>query len=275
MPAAALRPAAKYTWIVVWWFGGCLSAQAMAGSIPRVLVRRRACAPMMRPAGARLRAIAPACSPPSRVLISSALKILGLGNPGGASYKRGALTALQRHNVGAAALDAIASSLASAQPDSDDGSGSDSGGEDAAGGAGGGGAARPARGRKDAAAAAEWKVEKKLKASIRKVAMPLPPPLLRDYSSGHMSVDVAPSGAAGAAQPGAAGAPSEAELRAAAPLEVEVVLARPKTYMNLSGRAAKRVVEAEGLRADMLCVVHDELELPFGRVRLKNGGSHK
>jgi PTH1 family peptidyl-tRNA hydrolase len=51
-----------------------------------------------------------------------------------------------------------------------------------------------------------------------------------------------------------------------------VVLAVPTTYMNDSGRAVARLVRKQGIRPDRLVVVHDELDLPVGRARLKAGG---
>ncbi len=52
----------------------------------------------------------------------------------------------------------------------------------------------------------------------------------------------------------------------------KVLLLKPQTFMNLSGRslgAAARFFKVEP--ADVL-VVHDELDLPFGRLQLKSGG---
>ncbi len=46
----------------------------------------------------------------------------------------------------------------------------------------------------------------------------------------------------------------------------ELVLAKPQTMMNLSGVAGK------ALRAKYV-VIHDELDLPFGRLRIRKGGS--
>jgi PTH1 family peptidyl-tRNA hydrolase len=51
-----------------------------------------------------------------------------------------------------------------------------------------------------------------------------------------------------------------------------VVLAIPTTYMNESGRAIARLVRKQGIKPDRLVVVHDELDFPPGRVRLKAGG---
>ena len=52
-----------------------------------------------------------------------------------------------------------------------------------------------------------------------------------------------------------------------------VALAFPQTYMNESGRAVAALVRRYGI-ADMgrLVVVHDELDLPLGRLQVKEGG---
>jgi PTH1 family peptidyl-tRNA hydrolase len=54
----------------------------------------------------------------------------------------------------------------------------------------------------------------------------------------------------------------------------EVVLVKPQTYMNRCGAAVSEALDA--LRVDLhdLTVVHDDLDLPFGRIRIRaRGGS--
>lgn len=53
-----------------------------------------------------------------------------------------------------------------------------------------------------------------------------------------------------------------------------VVLARPRTFMNESGRAVRHLVERFGVRPDELLVIYDELDLPPGRVRVRARGGH-
>jgi PTH1 family peptidyl-tRNA hydrolase len=53
----------------------------------------------------------------------------------------------------------------------------------------------------------------------------------------------------------------------------ELVLARPQTYMNLSGRAAVHLVDRFGVAPADVIVVHDDLDLPLGRLRLRRNGS--
>jgi len=52
-----------------------------------------------------------------------------------------------------------------------------------------------------------------------------------------------------------------------------VVLAKPHTYMNLSGRAVRGLLAQFRLRPDSLIVVYDDLDLPLGRIRIRAVGS--
>lgn len=51
-----------------------------------------------------------------------------------------------------------------------------------------------------------------------------------------------------------------------------LVLAEPRTYMNRSGPAVVALLKAYGLGPADLLVVHDDLDIEFGRIRLKRGG---
>ncbi|HEV8524576.1 MAG TPA: aminoacyl-tRNA hydrolase [Terriglobales bacterium] len=56
--------------------------------------------------------------------------------------------------------------------------------------------------------------------------------------------------------------------------EQEVLLAKPETYMNLSGMAVRELVrEYEAEPARDLIVIYDELDLPLGTVRIRERGS--
>ncbi|MDR1426877.1 MAG: aminoacyl-tRNA hydrolase [Bifidobacteriaceae bacterium] len=50
------------------------------------------------------------------------------------------------------------------------------------------------------------------------------------------------------------------------------ILAKPTTYMNLSGGPVRAVAARFELPPDRIVVVHDDLDLSFGTVRLKMGG---
>jgi len=54
--------------------------------------------------------------------------------------------------------------------------------------------------------------------------------------------------------------------------EVPVTLARPRSYMNLSGRPVAALTAFYKVPPDRLVVIHDELDIPFGTLRLKLGG---
>ncbi|GEM32110.1 aminoacyl-tRNA hydrolase [Nocardia neocaledoniensis] len=52
----------------------------------------------------------------------------------------------------------------------------------------------------------------------------------------------------------------------------QILIAKPRTYMNLSGRPVAALAKFFSVPADQVIVVHDELDLPFGTIRLKQGG---
>ena len=57
----------------------------------------------------------------------------------------------------------------------------------------------------------------------------------------------------------------------------EVVLAKPQTYMNLSGMSVRELLEKYELSPADLLVMWDEVQLPFGTIRIDrkgSGGSH-
>jgi PTH1 family peptidyl-tRNA hydrolase len=51
-----------------------------------------------------------------------------------------------------------------------------------------------------------------------------------------------------------------------------VAVLRPQTYMNESGRSVGPARGAFKLDLDRIVVVHDEIDLPFGEVRVRLGG---
>lgn len=50
------------------------------------------------------------------------------------------------------------------------------------------------------------------------------------------------------------------------------VLLKPQTFMNRSGESVRPALEHCGVTAERLLVIHDELDLPLGQLRLKAGG---
>ena len=56
------------------------------------------------------------------------------------------------------------------------------------------------------------------------------------------------------------------------PEPVKLVLAKPTTFMNDSGTAVKAVAAFHKIPVDHVIVIHDELDLDPGRLRVKTGG---
>lgn len=52
----------------------------------------------------------------------------------------------------------------------------------------------------------------------------------------------------------------------------QVLIAKPRSFMNLSGRPVAALARFFSVPATEVIVVHDELDLPFGAIRLKRGG---
>jgi PTH1 family peptidyl-tRNA hydrolase len=58
----------------------------------------------------------------------------------------------------------------------------------------------------------------------------------------------------------------------------EAVLAKPQTYVNLSGESVSRLVKRFRVSLDDLVIIHDDLDLPLAKIRLSHGsssGGHK
>jgi len=54
----------------------------------------------------------------------------------------------------------------------------------------------------------------------------------------------------------------------------KVLLVKPQTYMNNSGEAVGPLARYYNVETKGITVVYDDLDLPSGKVRLKNGGGH-
>jgi len=58
----------------------------------------------------------------------------------------------------------------------------------------------------------------------------------------------------------------------------EIVLAKPNTYMNLSGGPVAALMRRTSIPADCLILIHDDLDMDFGRIRIRwdgRDGGHK
>lgn len=53
----------------------------------------------------------------------------------------------------------------------------------------------------------------------------------------------------------------------------ELWLLKPMTYMNLSGSSVGRLMRRCGIEVSELLVVHDDIDLPLGKLRIRKGGS--
>lgn len=54
----------------------------------------------------------------------------------------------------------------------------------------------------------------------------------------------------------------------------DVVVAKPQKFMNLSGGPGQHLAHFYKVPVERVVVIHDELDLPFGEVRVKVGGGH-
>ncbi|HZV81565.1 MAG TPA: aminoacyl-tRNA hydrolase [Geobacteraceae bacterium] len=53
-----------------------------------------------------------------------------------------------------------------------------------------------------------------------------------------------------------------------------LLLLKPQTFMNLSGRSVAEALRFHKLSPADLIVIHDDLDIPFGQIKLKDGGGH-
>ena len=56
--------------------------------------------------------------------------------------------------------------------------------------------------------------------------------------------------------------------------EGDVWLLKPLTFMNLSGKAVGALAQFYKIKPEEILAVHDELDIPCGRIRLKRGGGN-
>ena len=54
----------------------------------------------------------------------------------------------------------------------------------------------------------------------------------------------------------------------------QVIMAKPQTFMNLSGEAVRPLFSYVDIETEAVIVIHDDLDLEFGRIRIKSGGGH-
>ena len=66
---------------------------------------------------------------------------------------------------------------------------------------------------------------------------------------------------------------ARAEIAEGVGCDRRVILAKPRTFMNNSGDAVRALMKMSNLTPADLLVIADDLDLPFGRLRLRDGGS--
>lgn len=52
----------------------------------------------------------------------------------------------------------------------------------------------------------------------------------------------------------------------------KLLLVKPRTFVNLSGKAVGRLVSKYAISLNKLLVIYDDLDLPLGKIRLRSGG---
>ncbi len=55
--------------------------------------------------------------------------------------------------------------------------------------------------------------------------------------------------------------------------EKDLILVKPQTFMNLSGRAVKDIFDYYDINYSQLLVIYDDFHLPLGRIRIRERGS--
>lgn len=55
--------------------------------------------------------------------------------------------------------------------------------------------------------------------------------------------------------------------------QTRVILVKPTTFMNLSGEAVQATAHFYKIQPSNIVVIHDELDIPFGQIRTRTGGS--
>ncbi len=53
----------------------------------------------------------------------------------------------------------------------------------------------------------------------------------------------------------------------------KTILLKPQTFMNLSGRAVKQAMDWYKLTAEDIVVIYDDMDIPFGKIKLREQGS--
>lgn len=65
---------------------------------------------------------------------------------------------------------------------------------------------------------------------------------------------------------------SKAIVTTATHNECKLILAKPQTYMNLSGQSAQGLLNFYKIPIENMLIAHDDLDIPFGTIRIRPGG---
>lgn len=54
----------------------------------------------------------------------------------------------------------------------------------------------------------------------------------------------------------------------------DAIIAKPMAYMNRSGTPIRKLADYFGIKCEDLIVIYDDIDLPFGRIKIKDKGGH-
>lgn len=66
---------------------------------------------------------------------------------------------------------------------------------------------------------------------------------------------------------------SESKFKSEISKNAKIILAKPQTFMNLSGMAVEPIAAYYKIPIEKIIVIHDELDLPLGHIKIRVGGS--
>ena len=56
--------------------------------------------------------------------------------------------------------------------------------------------------------------------------------------------------------------------------DIPIIILKPLTFMNLSGNSVNQIVKFYSINTENIIVIHDDLDIQFGRVKIKIGGGN-
>lgn len=66
---------------------------------------------------------------------------------------------------------------------------------------------------------------------------------------------------------------NESKFKAEISKNIDIALIKPVTFMNLSGLAVSSIAQYFKVKPEEIIVIHDELDLPLGHIKIRLGGS--